>query len=249
MLKHQTSAVARFTARRVAGLLLAALPLLSSLQAAAVTISPIMVELSPQKKVASIRLLNDSTEAMTFQAETLSWQQTGNEDRYAQTQELLVAPTIVRIAPGATQIFRVTLRGPASTEAERAYRLVLEDVTAETSPQAGVVKFRFRHNLPLFATPRQPAVVSSQWRRCAAPADKACVQLENRGNRRVRLSGVAVEGPGWRQEIEGGTTVLAGASRQWLFDLKAGQPAALRVIATSDIGELLPAVDLPRPVP
>ena len=249
MLANAQPPVARSTARRIAGLLLAALPFLASLPAAAVTISPIMVELSPQKKVATIRLLNDSAEVMTFQAETLSWQQTGNEDRYAPTQELLVAPTIARIAPGATQIFRVTLRGQASAEAERAYRLVLEDVTAETSPQVGVVKFRFRHNLPLFATPRQMAVVNSQWRRCAAPADKACVQLENRGNRRVRLSGVAVEGPGWRKDIEGGTTVLAGASRQWLFDLKAGQPTALRVIATSDIGEILQAVDLPGSAP
>ena len=208
-----------------------------------------MVELSPEKRIASIQLYNDSAVAMVFQTEALSWQQTGGEDSYGQTQDLLVAPAIARIAPGATQIFRVTLRRAATVEVERAYRLLFEDITEVQSPQARTVTFRFRHNLPLFATPRQPAVVNSQWLRCTAPAGRACVRLQNQGNRRVRLSGVAVEGQGWRKEIKGGTTVLAGASRQWLFDLKADQPTALRVIPTSGIGEVLPAVDLPGLVP
>ncbi len=244
-----TRGMAWGTTRHAASLLLPLLLSFASVPASAVNISPIMVELSPQKRVASIRVLNDSTEAMTFQAETLSWQQTAGEDRYAPTQELLVAPTIAQIAPGASQIFRVTLRKPPSVEMERAYRLVLEDVTAETTKQPGVVKFRFSHNIPLFATPGQLAVVNPQWHRCAAPADKACVELENRGNRRVRMSSLTIEGLGWRRDIEGGTTVLAGASRQWMFDLKAGQPGAIRVIATTGVGDILKAVELPGPAP
>ena len=234
--------------RYVSGLALLTLAFMSS-PAIAVTISPILVELTPQKKVASIRVLNDSDESMTFQAETLSWQQTGGEDRYAQTQDLLVAPPIAQIAPGASQIFRVTLRKSAPLDAERAYRLVLEDITTQTSGLQGTVKLRFRHNLPLFATPSQSPVVNSTWRPCIAPADKACIELENKGNRHVRLSGVAIEGPGWRKDIPGGSTVLAGASRQWMFDLKAGQLAASRVIVTSGVGEIEKAVLLPAPTP
>ena len=237
------------TGRQVVGLLLPAMLICAGLPAAALTIAPIMVELSPDKKVASIRVLNDSTEAMTFQAETLSWNQIAGVDQYAQTQELLVAPAIFQIAPGTTQILRVTLRKSAATDVELAYRLILEDVTAESSPQLGTVNMRFRHNLPLFATPRQPPVVNSQWRRCAAPANKACIELNNQGNRRVRLTGIAVEGPNWRTDIPGGATVLAGAWRQWLFDLNAGQPAALRVIASSGVGDVPTAVELPGPIP
>ena len=234
--------------RYVSGVALLTLVCVSS-PAIAVTISPILVELTPQKKVASIRVLNDSGESMTFQAETLSWQQMGGEDRYAQTQDLLVAPPIAQIAPGASQIFRVTLRKSAPSNAERAYRLVLEDITAETSGQKGTVKLRFRHNLPLFATPSQSAVVNTTWRRCIAPADRACVELENNGNRHVRLSGVGIEGPGWRKDIPGGATVLAGASRQWMFDLSTGQLAASRVIVTSGVGDIEKAVLLPAPTP
>ena len=165
----------------------------------------------------SIRVLNDSNEAMTFQAETLSWQQVTGADQYAQTQDLLAAPAILQIAPGAGQILRVTLRKPPVTDVKLAHRLILEDVTAESSLQPDTVKLRFRHNLPLFAAPHQPPLVNSQRRRCAAPANKACIELNNQGNRRVRLTGVAVEGPNWRKDIRGGATVLAGSSRHWFF--------------------------------
>lgn len=234
--------------RYVSGLVLLALGCMC-LPAAAVSISPILVELTVQKKVASIRVLNDSDESMMFQAETLSWQQTKGEDRYLQTQELLVAPPIAQIAPGESQIFRVTLRNSAPFGVERAYRLVFEDITTDISGQKGMVKLRFRHNLPLFVTPSQPAVASSVWRHCTAPLNMACIELENQGNRYVRLSGMVIEGPGWRKDVPGGSTVLAGASRQWMFDLKAGQLAASHVIVTSSVGESEQAVLLPVSTP
>ena len=213
--------------------------------ATATTISPVIVELSPQKSVASIRLLNDSAEAMTFQVETLSWQQRGGEDQYEPTQELLVAPAIAQIAPGASQIFRVTLRTPSITPAERAYRLVLEDISAGTNAQPGMVRLRFRHNLPLFVTPRNQSVASSQWSACAAPAGKYCIQLQNNGDRRLRLSAVAVQGPDGHVAVAEGATVLAGTTRRWLFDRNQGQPSALSITATADTGETLEAVELP----
>ncbi len=244
MVKAGIAVLTARAASHAAGLVLPALLLWVHSPVAAVSIKPIMVELTSQKKVASVRLLNDSTEAVTFQAETLSWQQSDGEDQYGSTQELIVAPAIALIAPGASQIFRVTLRQPAVAEVERAYRLVLEDISTSSHAQPGSVNLRFRHSLPLFVTPRAQALVSTQWSRCAAPASKACVQLDNLGNRRVRVSTLAVEGPDWRQDVKGGGTVLAGASRRWLFDLKAGLPAASRVIATSDSTEKPIAVEL-----
>lgn len=233
------------TANYAAGLIAPALLALAGSSATAVTIAPIMVELSAHKKVASVRVLNDSAEAMTLQAGALSWEQLDGEDKYTPTQQLLVAPAIALIAPGGSQIFRVTLRTPTTVGAERAYRLLLEDVSAETNPRPGVVNLRFLHNLPLFVSPHSQLVLNSQWSRCAAPANKVCVRLDNLGNRRVRLSAVTVEGQGWHKAIVGaGATVLAGASRQWLFDLKGSQRAGLRIIATSDVGESLKVVEL-----
>ncbi|MGE5471269.1 MAG: molecular chaperone [Bacteroidota bacterium] len=215
----------------------------------AVTISPVMLELSPLKRVASVRVHNDSDEAMIFQADTLAWQQVDGEDRYTETQELLVAPPMAEIAPGASQIFRVTLRQPATTGHERSYRLLLEDVTEETATGPGAVKFRFRHNLPLFVSPPGTNRSDPRWSRCAAPAGKACVRLDNEGNRHLRLTTLKVEGEGWSQEIKGGGTVLAGAWRQWLVEPGSARALPLRVMTAAGNGEALQAFELAGPTP
>lgn len=233
------------TASHAAGALVSAMLSLTAPAAIAVTIAPVMVELSAQKSVVSVRVLNDSTAAMTFQAQTLLWQQPEGEDQYSPTPDLLVAPAIAVIAPGASQIFRVTLRRPTSAVSERAYRLILEDVSIETTPQPGVVNLRFRHNLPLFVLPRNKPFSSAKWSRCAAPANKTCIRIDNQGNSRVRLSNISVEGQDWHKSLGGGVTVLAGAWRQWLFELQSSQSTGLRIIATSDTGQILKPVELP----
>ena len=107
--------------------------------AEAIVISPVLIELTPRQRVVSVQLLNDTTETMTFQAETLKWRQVDDKDFFDETQDLLVAPPIAVIGAGAKQIFRITLRSPVSNDGERAYRLFLEDVTEETSSQPGVL--------------------------------------------------------------------------------------------------------------
>src|ERR1700681_77777 len=101
----------------------------------ALTISPVIVELSPARRVVSVTLTNSSESAVSFQAGALAWSQPDGHDRYEETADLMVVPPIAKIGPGATQIFRVTTRTPPSPS-EQAYRLVLEDVTEETAAPA-----------------------------------------------------------------------------------------------------------------
>ena len=199
--------------------------------AEAVMISPVLVELTAKSPVAAVSLHNDSTKAMRFQVETLVWQQVEDQDHYEGTQDLLVVPPIADIAPGASQVFIISWRARGVGAGERAYRLMLEDITQDTSEPTGVLNLRFRHNLPVFAMPAGAARFAPHWRLCAAPVGKGCVRLDNAGNQRIRLYRLSVEGPGWRQEIRGGATVLAGAWTQWTFDLAPHYEGPIRVNA------------------
>ncbi|MGJ0516039.1 MAG: fimbrial biogenesis chaperone [Methylomicrobium sp.] len=203
----------------------------------AVTISPVRVELSASRRVVSVTVSNPSSQAISFQAETLIWRQQGGTDRYEPTDDLLVAPPIAEIPPQSSQIFRVTLRRPLSGIDEQAYRLVLEDVSETLTPQPGAIAIRFNHNLPVFALSAGEAKALPRWSRCAAAAGKGCVQLDNNGSRHIRLLGVTVAGPNWQQTIQGGT-VLAGAWKQWNFDLPAGHSPPASITAKTDQGTL-----------
>ncbi len=216
-------------------LLLAGAAFIGTVQA--ITISPVLIELSPAQRVVSVTISNPSEQAMNFQVETLTWSQPGGANHFEPTEDLLVAPPIAEIPPQASQIFRVTLRRPLSGTAEQAYRLVLEDVSEALNPEPGVVAIRFRHNLPVYVTPPGETKAAPRWSRCTAAAGKGCVRLDNDGNRRIRVSELTVAGQGWQQKIPGGA-VLAGAWKQWSFDLASGRSQPDSITAKTEQGEI-----------
>src|ERR1700733_14648359 len=99
----------------------------------ALTISPVLVELSPHRRITSITVSNPADHPVSFQTQTLAWSQPDGSDVYIDSDELIVVPPIAEIGAGESQIFRVTTRAMAGTQ-ERAYRLSFADVTKIGSP-------------------------------------------------------------------------------------------------------------------
>jgi fimbrial chaperone protein len=208
--------------------------------ASALTIEPVLVELTPTRQVASITVSNPSDHSANLQAEVLSWQQSKGADQYKETEALFVIPAIAEIAPGGTQVFRVALRGPMPSTVEQAYRLILEEIPDEgdRTQTGSVINLKYRFSLPLFISPLEAVRTDLRWSQCAAPTNKVCIQLDNRGNRRIRLSELTVSGDGWHQTVPGGDTVLTGSEKQWILDLSAGQRLPKRVSAKSEQGDI-----------
>ena len=101
--------------------------------ASALTIEPVLIELTPTRQVASITVSNPSDHSANLQAEVLSWQQSKDADQYTETDALFIIPAIAEIAPGGTQVFRVALRGPMPSTVEQAYRLKLEEILTKVA--------------------------------------------------------------------------------------------------------------------
>lgn len=211
-----------------------------------VSISPLLLDITPRQRVETVKLTNMSDKAVTIQAEALRWVQADGKERLEETENILTVPPIADIAAGETQVFRVSLRRPFSGASEIGYRLMLEDVTEETSASPGNIAIHIRHNLPLFVTPAGDAISATRWSLCAAPAGKGCVRLDNDGNRRIRFFELTLAGQGWQQAIQGGT-VLAGAWKQWSFDLPAGRGQPARITAKTEQGEISANLSAPKP--
>lgn len=215
--------------------------------ATAMGVSPILVELSPARRVASVTLTNPAASPKSVQAQLLTWVQQEGIDQYAETDALIVTPVIAQIAPGGTQVFRVALRSRATLPVEQAYRLIFEDVTEEVaSPSASNVNLRYRISMPVMSAPLEAGRPMPRWSLCPAAPGKTCIRLDNDGNRRLRLSSLVLEGKeGWRKEVSGAGTVLAGAWKEWRFDQLPGQNSPTRVSADAEgsliQGELTPA--------
>jgi len=218
-----------------------------SLAHAQMLISPVLVDLTAKKKVVAVSVSLAATAPKPVRLQTLvqRWEQDNGKQRLTESDDILVSPAIVELSPGTTQMFRVALRGQRPGTVEAAYRLILEDVSEIDPAQVkqGSITFRFRYDLPVFVAPLAPAVDSAKWSQCSGSSGKGCLRLDNKGNRRIRLSKMNVEGKGWRQEIKDGGTVLAGAWKQWTFDWPANYAGPLTVNAETSAGPL--SIELP----
>jgi fimbrial chaperone protein len=220
-----------------------AMPGLSS-KAQALTISPVLVELSPDRRITSITLSNPAEHPVTFQTQTLAWSQSDGADVYADSDELIVVPPIAQIGAGESQIFRVTLRAAPAPQ-ERAYRLIFEDVTeiVDAAPSVGgaTIDIRVNHSLPVFITPRGKAPAQPRLESCASlvpattPASR-CIRLDNDGNHYLQIKSLTVAGTDWRKNLNSGARVLAGAWRQWTFDVPPHAVGDLQVQADTSGG-------------
>jgi fimbrial chaperone protein len=220
----------------------------------ALTISPVLVELSPARRVASITITNPGDRPLSFQTQVRAWSQPDGADAYADTTELFVVPPIAEIAAGGSQIFRVTTRTRPSAE-EHAYRLIFEDVSEFAAPAAPTgessISIRVNHDLPVFFAAAGKPHLQSRLGPCAdaaaLPATTGCVRLDNEGSRYLRVKSLTLEGANWRKDINAGTRVLAGAWRQWTFDLPSHLTGSLRVQAETSDGPV--TFEWPIPIP
>ena len=219
---------------------------LPAINAQAVTLSPVVLELTPTRRVAAVTVGNDSDKPMALQAQVLAWTQVDGKDRLEASDDLLAAPQFAEIKPGGAQIFRVALRRPTAAIGERAYRLALEDASEikEKTKGAGVV-FRYSHRLPVFVAGSGKIGPKPQLGRCAVDGSSYCVRIDNQGDRFVQITRLTVDGGAVSREIGGGARVLAGAWRQWTFTPPQKQSGPLTVHAETSVGPLelkLPAV-------
>jgi len=221
--------------------------LLSS-AALAVTISPVTVELSRAHPVVTITVTNDADLPLTLQNQVLAWTQVNGEDHLEESTDLLVAPAIARIAPRGTQIFRVTQRRPTVAVAERAYRLVLDDISAtERQSEVSGVNFVFSHRLPVFVAGTGTIGPKLHLGECPNSAEAGCVRLHNDGDQFVQVRSLMVNGRNWHANLEAGSRVLAGAWKQWTFESPPVSAGRLTVTAETSAGRV--SFELPNPDP
>lgn len=217
---------------------LAAALVLGVAVAQAVSISPVVLELSPSRRITSVTFSNPGDQPITFQTRTLAWKQVDGVDQYLPTDDLIVAPPIAEIAAGGSQIFRVALRTPATTH-EQAYRLVFEDATAAvaSSPDEVAIKVRINHDLPVFVSVAGQPTARLRMGPCqgAKASTSACVRLDNAGDRYAQIKVLSIERGSWRKQMSVNARILAGAWRQWELELPVGTAGVVRVsTATPD---------------
>lgn len=157
---------------------------------ARLNIAPLRLELDAAKTGATVMLTNTSKRPLAVQTRLFAWAQEAGEDRYAPSTALTVSPSIIAIAPGATQIVRV-LRLGAASPGEKRFRLAVDQLPDPALAKSGEAEARLRFTLPVFIDrdKAEPAVLT--WRIAGGQ-----LQLSNSGGRTAKVMAVVVKSAG-----------------------------------------------------
>ena len=194
-----------------ATLLFAAIPGVPA-SAGTLQVNPVLLEISANRRTATVTLRNQEATPITVRAYPLEWRQADGDEHYAETSALIVSPPIFTIAPGATQLIRVGLRSPSG--ARQAYRLIIEEVP-EATPGNGI-RVALRLNIPLYAMMTAGEASALRWS-AWQEGNGWTIEAVNSGSGYVRLSQDAAQNAtGLRvgNNVNFGT-VLPGATRRW----------------------------------
>jgi len=200
---------------------LAALLALSPAYAGTFTISPLRVDFADATGTAVLTVRNGDAKPVVVQTQGLAWSQEGGQDALTPSRDLLVSPAVFTLPAGGSQLVRVALRRNVDPARELTYRLLLQEVPQEASPDFNGLQIVLRLSVPVFVEPLAPATPQIAWVAARGTDGKLSLSARNDGSAHARIHGFSVK------TADGATTVLdqpelayvlPGSSRHWTFD-------------------------------
>lgn len=199
---------------------LVAAPDMAGAQTGGIQVAPVLVSLSPQQTIDSVRMRNGRSRPVSFEVEAYAWTQVNGEDVLTRTSDLIVAPGVFEIPANGEQTIRIGARRQAATE--QAYRILLRELPSEQ--HTGVaLGFSLEMSLPIFMTP--PGAAANVTSR----VDGNNIVLTNTGSSYAQIRLVQNE-----QHLDAPRYLLAGSSAT--VELPA-QQHAIQLIASGAGGQ------------
>jgi fimbrial chaperone protein len=225
--------------------LLAIIPLVliaaaQSVFAAGFSVTPVRIYMKPQDRAVALTITNEADTPVVLQADLYAWSQKADgADDLVLTEDLILSPPIIKLAPKARQVVRLARLMPPDPERQLTYRLIMREIPEALAPKDRIqVGIALALSMPVFIT---PAPAKREMGCSAAPAaDPAVLEVacENRGSAYAQVREILVkQGEAVLGRFEGGAYILPGARKTMPVRLEGGLPqGALQLVVTYDDG-------------
>jgi fimbrial chaperone protein len=119
------------------------------------SVTPVRIYMTPKDRAVAITITNEGDEELVMQADLFDWKQKPNgEDELTLTEDLILSPPIIKLAPKARQVVRLAGLQRVPTIDQRTYRMIVREVP-EAKPAEKTVQLQIAlaFNMPVFITP------------------------------------------------------------------------------------------------
>lgn len=203
------------------------------------SVTPVRLYMTPRDRAIAVTLTNEADTEVVLQADINTWtQKPDGTDELVLTEDLILAPPIIKLGPKARQVVRLALLKPADMSRQLTYRMIIREVP-EILPAPGIqVPIALALSMPVFVT---PPVAKRQVSCTVQRPDAKTVGLQcgNTGTAYAQIREAAVmRGEQALAKFEGGSYVLPGASK--IVSLKGEQAITAgeaKLVVTFDDGQ------------
>jgi fimbrial chaperone protein len=183
--------------------------------AATFSVTPVRIYMTPRDRAVAITLTNEGDTPVALQADINVWsQKPDGTDELVLTEDLILSPPIIKLAPKGRQVVRLALLKPADASRQLTYRLIVREVPEITAPKSGVVEVPIilALSMPVFITPP----IAKREMDCRATRESASVivSCSNTGTAYAQIREISLKrGADALAKFEGGVYILPGASK------------------------------------
>jgi len=206
------------------------------------SVTPVRIFMSPRDRATAITVTNEGDDELVMQADVYTWhQKPSGEDDLALSEDLILSPPILKLAPHSRQVVRLARVGAPSNDQQLTYRMIVREVPEAGKGKSNDVRLQvaLAFSLPVFITPtglKRKLDCEAQ----RAAADSVSVTCDNTGAVYVQPRELTLSAAGGKRlaSKDSAVYILPGMKRTYeLRDTEGAIPAgALKLALTFDDG-------------
>lgn len=159
---------------------------------ASIKLTPMLLEISQEDRIAILKLTNTSDEPLVLQMEVKEWKQENGKDIYAPTKDIIMAPPLAKIGPQERQIVRLSVRNPRPSKEEIGYRLFLNEIPQPSSSSKQGIQTILNISLPLFIKPKGEVSSNPVCSLMRLNKNNITISVLNKGNGHLKVTKVCL---------------------------------------------------------
>jgi fimbrial chaperone protein len=120
------------------------------------SVTPVRIYMMPRDRAVAITITNEGDTPVALQADINVWsQKPDGTDELVLTEDLILSPPIIKLAPKARQVVRLARLLPPDASRQLTYRLIVREIPEATAPKGNAlaVPISLALSMPVFITP------------------------------------------------------------------------------------------------
>jgi fimbrial chaperone protein len=193
------------------------------------SVTPVRIYMTPRDRAVAVTITNEGDDPIVLQADVYTWiQKTDGTDELTPSEDLILAPPILKLGPKVRQVVRLARLRPPDASRQLTYRMILREIPEAAAPKDNVqVAIALALSMPVFITPPLAKSDVACDAKTAADGADLDVSCANTGSAYAQVRGILARqkaGDRVLGQFEGGVYILPGARKN--MPVKIERPGA-----------------------